>query len=32
VIESVHYQHITPYNPQQNGVIERRNGTVVENH
>jgi hypothetical protein len=27
--EGVHPQHTTPYNPQQNGVVERRNGTVV---
>jgi transposase InsO family protein len=27
--EGVHHQHTTPYNPQQNDVVERRNGTVV---
>jgi hypothetical protein len=27
--EGVHPQHTAPYNPQQNGVVERRNGTVV---
>jgi transposase InsO family protein len=25
----VHRQHTTPYNPQQNGIVERWNGTVV---
>jgi hypothetical protein len=25
----VHHQRTVPYNPQQNGIIERRNGTVV---
>jgi hypothetical protein len=27
--EGVHHQHMTPYIPQQNGVIERQNGMVV---
>jgi hypothetical protein len=27
--EGVHCQHTSPYSPQQNGAIERRNGTVV---
>jgi transposase InsO family protein len=27
--EGVHRQHTAPYSPQQNGVVERRNGTVV---
>jgi hypothetical protein len=27
--EGVHHQHTTPYSPQQNGIIERQNGTVV---
>jgi hypothetical protein len=27
--EGVHRQHTTPYNPQQNDVVKRRNGTVV---
>jgi transposase InsO family protein len=27
--EVMHHQHTTPYSPQQNGVIERQNGTVV---
>jgi hypothetical protein len=27
--EGVHHRHTTPYNPQQNDIIERRNGTVV---
>jgi hypothetical protein len=29
VVEGVHRQHTAPYSPQQNGVVERRNGTVV---
>jgi hypothetical protein len=27
--DRVHRQHAAPYSPQQNGVVERRNGTVV---
>ena len=27
--EGIHCQHTTPYSPQQNGIVERRNGTVV---
>jgi hypothetical protein len=27
--EGVHHQHMAPYSPQQNDVIERQNGTVV---
>ena len=27
--DGVHRQHTAPYSPQQNGVVERRNGTVV---
>jgi hypothetical protein len=27
--EGVHHQHMMPYSPQQNGVVERWNGTVV---
>jgi hypothetical protein len=27
--EGVHRQHTTPYNPQQNGIVEGRNGTAV---
>jgi hypothetical protein len=27
--DDVHWQHTAPYSPQQNGVVERRNGTVV---
>jgi transposase InsO family protein len=27
--EGVHHQHTTPYNPQQNDVVERQNETVV---
>jgi transposase InsO family protein len=27
--EGVNHQHTVPYNPQQNGVIKHRNGTVV---
>ena len=27
--EGVHRQHTAPYSPQQNGVVERRNGTVM---
>jgi hypothetical protein len=27
--EGVYHQHMAPYSPQQNGVVERRNGTVV---
>jgi hypothetical protein len=29
VVEGVHHQHTTPYSPQQNDIIECRNGTVV---
>jgi transposase InsO family protein len=29
VVEGVHHQHTTPYIPQQNGIIEHRNGMVV---
>jgi hypothetical protein len=28
-VEGVHRQHTAPYNPQQNGVVEPRNETVV---
>ncbi|CAA6674433.1 unnamed protein product [Spirodela intermedia] len=27
--EGIHRQHTAPYSPQQNGIVERRNGTVV---
>jgi hypothetical protein len=27
--EGVHHQHTASYNPQQNDVVEHRNGTVV---
>jgi hypothetical protein len=27
--EGVHHQHTVTYNPQQNGIVERRNRTVV---
>ncbi|CAA7393944.1 unnamed protein product [Spirodela intermedia] len=27
--EGIHHQHTAPYSPQQNGIVERRNGTVV---
>jgi transposase InsO family protein len=27
--EGVHRQHTAPYNPQQNGIVKHRNGTVV---
>jgi hypothetical protein len=27
--EGVHHQHTTPYNPQQNDIVERRNETMV---
>jgi transposase InsO family protein len=27
--EGIHRQHTAPYSPQQNGVVERRNGSVV---
>jgi transposase InsO family protein len=30
VAEGMHRQHMAPYSPQQNGVIERQNRTVVE--
>jgi transposase InsO family protein len=29
VSEGVHLQHIVSYSPQQNGIVERQNGTVV---
>jgi transposase InsO family protein len=29
VTKGVHRQHIAPYRPQQNGIVERRNDTVV---
>jgi hypothetical protein len=28
-IEGVHRQHTMPYNPQQNVIIEHRNGTMM---
>jgi transposase InsO family protein len=28
--EGVHHQHMVPYSPQQNNVVERQNGTVVK--
>jgi transposase InsO family protein len=28
-IEGLHHQHTTPYNPQQNDIVEHRNGMVV---
>jgi transposase InsO family protein len=27
--EGMHRQHTMPYSPQQNGVVERQNGTMV---
>ncbi|CAA6673931.1 unnamed protein product [Spirodela intermedia] len=27
--EGIHREHTAPYSPQQNGIVERRNGTVV---
>ncbi|CAA7401797.1 unnamed protein product [Spirodela intermedia] len=27
--EGIHREHTVPYSPQQNGIVERRNGTVV---
>jgi hypothetical protein len=29
VIEGVQHQHMVPYSPQQNDIVERQNGTVV---
>jgi transposase InsO family protein len=27
--EGMHHQHMVPYSPQQNGIVERQNGMVV---